>query len=153
MKSRYKLTVTVDVIDAPESDGVSDTRIFDEFKEYLARQLGPDPHKEPGDPTLTLVAINMINPLLERQAVSSSNIQAIGYNKEFKILEVEFKGGSVYQYYEVPEQIFNAFLSAESIGKFFHSSIRGIYEYVKVEASAEKSTPVAKNQAELPLED
>lgn len=60
-----------------------------------------------------------------RTRVKSSNVFAIGYDKANKILQVEFKNGSVYEYYEVPENVFLAFMSAESKGRF----IGNLYKY------------------------
>ena len=43
---------------------------------------------------------------MKRQQVESSNLSSIGYDSEDQILEVEFKHGGIYQYFEVPENIF-----------------------------------------------
>ena len=42
---------------------------------------------------------------MERQAVASTNIRAIGYDDASETLEVEFLDGSVYQYYGVPSHV------------------------------------------------
>ena len=60
-----------------------------------------------------------------RIKVKSSNVFAIGYSRTSKILQVEFKDGSVYEYYEVPENIYEAFMGAASKGKF----VRNLYKY------------------------
>lgn len=41
----------------------------------------------------------------------SSNIGSIGYELETMTLEVEFSNGSVYQYYDVPEAVFQELLT------------------------------------------
>jgi KTSC domain/DnaJ domain len=58
-----------------------------------------------------------------RASVKSPNIISVGYDKLLKVLQVEFLNGSIYQYYEVPEQIFTDLLKAGSKGKFFNSKI------------------------------
>jgi len=58
---------------------------------------------------------------MKRQLVISSNIESIGY--ENGILEVEFRSGSVYQYHDVPKEVFDSILSSESIGKAVNSSV------------------------------
>jgi hypothetical protein len=60
---------------------------------------------------------------MERQAVDSSNIRSIGYDPETWTLEVEFTTGAVYQY-ECEPELAQAFLDAESKGKFFAQHIR-----------------------------
>jgi len=60
-----------------------------------------------------------------RIRVQSSNVFAIGYDKNSMILQVEFKNGSVYEYYEVPETIYVAFMNASSKGRF----VGNLYKY------------------------
>ena len=45
---------------------------------------------------------------------------------------MEFQGGRVYQYFDVPESVFQEFLSASSKGKFFHANIKGSFRYARV---------------------
>ena len=59
--------------------------------------------------------------------VESSNIEAIGW--ENKQLNITFNSGSTYVYLDVPEKIFDDMLEAESVGKYFHANIRGVYDY------------------------
>ena len=44
---------------------------------------------------------------MERQYVSSSNIASIGYDPDNLVLEIEFLSGAVYQYYDVPQSIYD----------------------------------------------
>ncbi len=57
--------------------------------------------------------------------VESSNIAAIGYDKEAKRLEIIFKNHGIYAYSGVPEETYKAFLAAESLGSYFTWYIRG----------------------------
>jgi hypothetical protein len=61
---------------------------------------------------------------MDRFNISSTNIKSVGYDPERQVLEIEFQGGSVYQYFEIPEHIFDALRSAVSPGKFFEVSIK-----------------------------
>jgi len=62
---------------------------------------------------------------MERQSVSSSNIASVGYNADTSILEVEFlKTGKVYEYYNVPQFMFDRMMEAPSIGVFFNLEIK-----------------------------
>ena len=62
-----------------------------------------------------------------RKPVNSSNIKEIGW--ENGVLEVQFNKGTVYQYFKVPENVFNDLMKASSIGGFFYKFIAKGYEY------------------------
>lgn len=67
---------------------------------------------------------------MEMIAVSSSNIQSIGYEDE--TLQIQFLNGTTYQYFEVPLHIFNGLQVADSVGKYLAENVKGIYRYSKV---------------------
>jgi KTSC domain len=69
---------------------------------------------------------------MKRDAVSSSNIAAIGYDAPSETLEVEFRDGSVYQYYNVPQSIYDAFRTASSAGRFLAYQIKNVFPYSRV---------------------
>jgi hypothetical protein len=68
---------------------------------------------------------------MERTPVTSSNVVSIGYDSQAETLEVEFKSG-VYQYYNVPQSIYDQMMVADSIGKFLNVYIKPVYPYSKV---------------------
>lgn len=68
---------------------------------------------------------------MKREAVESSNITSIGYDPDEQKLEVEFHGGSIYQYFEVPETLYRYFIEAESKGKFFAQNVKGYFPFKK----------------------
>ena len=70
---------------------------------------------------------------MDRTYVSSSNIASIGYDPKQMILEVEFLNGSIYQYYDVPEALYEGIMSAESHGKYLNEYIKkGGYRFERV---------------------
>lgn len=69
---------------------------------------------------------------MQRQPVSSSNIVSIGYDESSQILEVEFKSGGIYQYYNIPKDAHETFMSAGSKGRYFYKYIRERYKFVKI---------------------
>lgn len=69
---------------------------------------------------------------MKRIPVSSSNVASIGYDPKTHTLEVEFQNGNVYQYFDVPQDVYDAFNGAESTGKFLNSQIKGCYRYARV---------------------
>ena len=76
--------------------------------------------------------------MVDMQDVESSNIAAIGYDQEAQELHVLFKGRpTVYVYQDVPRELFNAMLCADSQGAYFNRMIKGTYEFTKLEEGAE----------------
>lgn len=69
---------------------------------------------------------------MDRKSVESSNLVSIGYDSENSTLEVEFKGGAVWQYFDVPESVWYEFDGSESKGKFFAREIKGHYREAQV---------------------
>ena len=68
---------------------------------------------------------------MERTPVKSSNIASIGHDPETNTLEVEFKGGGVYQYHGVDADKHAALLGAKSIGGHFHANIRNSHKFTQ----------------------
>lgn len=66
-----------------------------------------------------------------RNRIESSNITSIGYDSKNKILEIEFKHGGIYQYFDVHDSIYDELLNADSPGKYFAKNIRNDNEYQK----------------------
>lgn len=59
--------------------------------------------------------------------VESSHIAAIGYDAATQTLLVEFKGRGTTAYDKVPPDVHEAFMAAESKGKYFGTNVRGKY--------------------------
>jgi KTSC domain-containing protein len=70
---------------------------------------------------------------MDKQRTESSVIGAVGHSR---VLEIQFESGRIYQYYDVPEDVYNEMLSAESKGRYFNSHIRGKYQYQEIELKA-----------------
>ena len=66
------------------------------------------------------------------QYVESSNLKAIGYDDNNAILEIEFKNGSAYEYYDVPQYEYDGFMSADSKGKYANANIYKRYRQQKI---------------------
>jgi hypothetical protein len=69
---------------------------------------------------------------VERQPVVSSNVASIGYNAETYVLEVEFSNGHIYQYFDVPQNVYTEIMSAASIGSYLNSYVRREYRYTRI---------------------
>jgi len=66
---------------------------------------------------------------MDRTNVDSSNLQSVGYDEESQTLEIEFKNGSCYQYFDVPPYIFDALVNADSPGGYLAENIKGSFRY------------------------
>jgi len=69
---------------------------------------------------------------MEREMVDSATVLSIGYEPTSSTLEVEFKNGRVYQYYNVPEPIYQQLMASDSKGKFMHAYIKPAYPCSRV---------------------
>lgn len=69
---------------------------------------------------------------MRRQAVNSSNLHSVGYDHETSTLEIEFHGGRIYQYSNVPTQVYKGLMTTGSHGRYFHQRIREVYPYRKI---------------------
>jgi hypothetical protein len=69
---------------------------------------------------------------MRRQAVVSSTLSSVGYDAKSQTLEIEFHGGSVYQYSGVPRFVFSALIAQESLGAYFNAQIRDVYEHTRI---------------------
>ena len=65
--------------------------------------------------------------------VTSSNLASVGYDEDSLTLRVEFLNGTLYDYYNVPKEVFLDLLNATSKGQFFNQNIKkGGYPFSKV---------------------
>lgn len=65
---------------------------------------------------------------MKQYPVNSSYLSKVGYDKDNNILEIKFKPNSVvFQYYNVPSQIFHDLINSKSLGKYFHKYIKHKY--------------------------
>jgi hypothetical protein len=69
---------------------------------------------------------------VNRTPVSSSALVSVGYDRDGLVLETELTGGAVYQYFDVPESVFVELMSADSLGKYYNTSIKNNYRYTKL---------------------
>lgn len=61
--------------------------------------------------------------------VNSSNVAAVGYDEDSQTLQVEFNNGGTYQYFDVPEAIFEGLRDADSVGQYLNQQVKGVYRY------------------------
>jgi hypothetical protein len=70
---------------------------------------------------------------VEMIAVSSSNVESIGYDETNQLLYVRFTNNTAYVYKGVPVGEFDGLLNAPSIGSYLHRNIKNLFPYERVE--------------------
>ncbi|HCF27552.1 MAG TPA: KTSC domain-containing protein [Cyanobacteria bacterium UBA11049] len=73
--------------------------------------------------------LNAIPPI----PVDSSNVKAISYAADARVLQVDFLTGSRYRYFAVDRLVFDRFIIASSIGRFLNREIETVYEYCRID--------------------
>jgi KTSC domain len=64
--------------------------------------------------------------------VESSMIQAVGYDPETRILEVVFNSGQTYCYEDVPPEVHQELMAADSKGQYMRAAIIDVYPDYRV---------------------
>ena len=88
---------------------------------YKQRVVGSSP---------TRCTIKERKNIMEKVKVVSSNVVAVGY--ENNRLFVDYKSGS-YVYENVPKEIYDGLLKADSKGKYMHQKVKGRYDYARLD--------------------
>ncbi|MBA2847857.1 KTSC domain-containing protein [Thermosulfuriphilus ammonigenes] len=63
------------------------------------------------------------------QELYSSHLKSVAYDPQRQTLLVEFRNGALYEFYQVPEEVFRGLISASSHGRFFNRHIRQRFPY------------------------
>jgi hypothetical protein len=69
---------------------------------------------------------------MEMINVDSSNIESVGYDEDSSTMQLQFKNGGLYQYFDVPEDVFIGLRDAPSAGKYLAERIKGVFRFSKV---------------------
>lgn len=65
--------------------------------------------------------------------LESEMFTSVAYDADLQVLYLRFrKTGDVYRYFDFPAAEYQAFLEAESYGRFFLARIRGPYRYERM---------------------
>ncbi|MBN1897717.1 MAG: KTSC domain-containing protein [Spirochaetes bacterium] len=60
---------------------------------------------------------------VKREPVWSSHLVSAGYDRDKRTLEAEFRNNEIYQYYNVPEYIYQEMMNSSSRGIYFHKVV------------------------------
>ena len=71
---------------------------------------------------------------MDREVVVSVSVRAVGYDKDASTLEIEFCDSSVFQYSEVPEEVYKGLMDSLGLNlektdlQYFSKNINGHYK-------------------------
>lgn len=66
---------------------------------------------------------------MQLHTVESSMIHAVGYDPDRQMLEVIFNSGKIYQYFEVPEALYDELMQSDSKGSYLRSFVIDCFPY------------------------
>jgi non-canonical purine NTP pyrophosphatase (RdgB/HAM1 family) len=82
---------------------------------------------------------------MQRIPVTSSDLVSVGYDELARVLEIEFKEDRIYQYFDVPKDIYKGLVKADSPGTYFFAHINAYFRYRKVSGASTKFTFMSRN--------
>jgi hypothetical protein len=69
---------------------------------------------------------------MNRRHEDSDLIASAGYDEPSETMEIEFTNRTIYQYFDVPPPVYEAFETSDSKGKFFRAHLLDRYRYSRV---------------------
>jgi len=66
-------------------------------------------------------------------AVHSSSIHHVGYDRDTQRLFLDYEGGRLYEYFDVPDDVYVRLMKATSIGRFVNYAIKRHYHYKEIQ--------------------
>ena len=62
----------------------------------------------------------------------SSVLASVAYDQDRAVLQVEFRSGAVYHYFQVPHQSYAELWQSDSHGAYFNRHIRNFFPYARL---------------------
>jgi len=75
--------------------------------------------------------MNYSTPTISASFETSTNLSQAEYDPSMRILTLHFRKGGIYEYIEVDKTVYEGLLEAKSVGQYFHSSIKGKFEFLR----------------------
>ena len=69
---------------------------------------------------------------MKRHTAYPTYIYSAGYDPNTNTFEVELQSGKVYQYYKLPQKIYDEFTQAKSKTLFYNEKIRDVYAFSRI---------------------
>jgi KTSC domain len=69
---------------------------------------------------------------MNRTAVTANGIAQVGYDDGSEILEIEFSSGKVFQFFNVPQKMFNQLMTASQKEIYYEREIYDRFPYQRI---------------------
>jgi lysyl-tRNA synthetase class 2 len=69
---------------------------------------------------------------MHRLSVESTAVESVGYDARTRTLEVEYVGGGVYRYLDVPPRVHETLMRADSHGSFVNRRVKPYYRCLRI---------------------
>lgn len=66
---------------------------------------------------------------MKHEFENSSSIDSLQYDEDDSVLTVTFTSGKSYQYGDVPKEVVDEFIEADSPGRYFAQHIKPVYSH------------------------
>lgn len=76
---------------------------------------------------------------IQTSTTDSSSLASVTYSLPQRTLDIEFRNGEVYRYFDVPAVTYDEMLAAPSKGRYFHQSIRAAYAYKRLSGGVKEA--------------
>ena len=86
---------------------------------------------------------------MQRDKVSSTALLSVGYDPLSCVLEIEFRSGRIFQYYEVPRSTYEWMMQSKDKGGLFNRLIRDRFAEKDVTQAPEPQDLLALLQASI----
>jgi hypothetical protein len=83
---------------------------------------------------------------MERVVFESTTLASVVYQAALRRLEIEFRTGTRYLYFQVPPECYQQLLSAESKGAYFNRHIRNCFPYQHLSDASTKVVLPARHK-------
>jgi len=78
---------------------------------------------------------------MRRRSVESSAVESVGYDAEAHTLEVEYAGGAVYRYLDVPPRVHEQLWQEASVGGYVNRRVKPYHRAERVASRHRRGRP------------
>jgi len=79
---------------------------------------------------------------MERVRLDNFPIVSAGYDPEAEVLEIEFRRGALYQYFEVPQGVYDWLMRVPNKGEYLENMIKDVYRFENVTPAPAPGIPL-----------
>lgn len=69
---------------------------------------------------------------MQRQIIFSEHITSAGYDAATSVMEIEFTNGTIFQYSDVPQEVYDGLLASTAPDKYFVRYIKNKFPFFEI---------------------